>query len=207
MRADDAAWLVMVSRVCSRHRTATSALATLLDTRHCREQSARVSSLRPHEHSRRLPCFFDPPRVHHDNMVGYVLDHADVVRDEQVRDAEFALQFAQQVQDMSPHRHVERRSRLVADDQLRLHRQRPGHGDALALPSRKFVREASKRFAPQADLFDQALDGTAAFSAAQFRSQRAHAFLVSGHLTAHLRRWWSADQRPASAMRQGSKAS
>ena len=31
--------------------------------------------------------------------------------------------------------------------------------------------------------------------------------VVSGHLTAHLRRWWSADQRPASAMRQGSKAS
>ena len=52
--------------------------------------------------------------------VGDVLDDADVVRDEQVGQAELALQLAQQVQDLRLHRDVERRGRLVADDQLRL---------------------------------------------------------------------------------------
>ena len=109
--------------------------------------------------------------------MGDVLDDADVARNEEERDANLALQLAQQVQDLRLHRHIERLSRLVADDQLRLHRQRPGNGDALTLPSRKLVRVALQGVAPQAHLVDQALDGAAACSAAQFRAERADALL------------------------------
>ena len=48
-----------------------------------------------------------------------VLDHRQVVRDEQVGQAELVLQVHQQVDDLRLHRHVERRHRLVADDQAR----------------------------------------------------------------------------------------
>ena len=53
-----------------------------------------------------------------------------------------ALQLSQQVEDLRLHRDVERRGRLVADDQLRLHRQRARDGDALALAAGELVRIA-----------------------------------------------------------------
>src|SRR5690606_12413309 len=44
--------------------------------------------------------------------------------------------------DLGLHRHVQRRDRLVADEQLRLERQRPGDRDALALAAGELVRPA-----------------------------------------------------------------
>jgi hypothetical protein len=38
------------------------------------------------------------------------------------------------------YRHVEAADRLVADDQLRLERERPGDSDALSLSARQLVR-------------------------------------------------------------------
>ena len=53
--------------------------------------------------------------------------------DEQVGQAEFAPQVQEQVQDLRLDGDVERRDRLVADDELRTQRQSPGDADALAL--------------------------------------------------------------------------
>jgi hypothetical protein len=44
------------------------------------------------------------------------------------------LQLAQQVQDLRLHRHIERRGRLVADDQLRAHRERARDREPLRCP-------------------------------------------------------------------------
>jgi hypothetical protein len=52
------------------------------------------------------------------------------------------LQFFEQVQDLRLHADVQRRGRLVADDQLGLHRQCAGNGDALPLAADELVREA-----------------------------------------------------------------
>jgi hypothetical protein len=52
------------------------------------------------------------------------------------------LQVLQQVDDLRLDRHVERRHRLVADDQLRAPGQRPGDADALALAAGELVRIA-----------------------------------------------------------------
>ena len=87
-----------------------------------------------------------------------VLDDRDVVGDEQVGEAELLLQVAQQVDDLRLHRHVERRHRLVADDQARVERQGAGDADALALPAGEFVRVAVERLGPQPDLAGQRLD-------------------------------------------------
>ena len=64
----------------------------------------------------------------------------EVVGDEDVGDAELALQALQQVDDLRLHRDVERRDRLVADDQRGLDRERAGDRDALALAARELVR-------------------------------------------------------------------
>ena len=84
----------------------------------------------------------DLAEVHHRHPVADVLDDRQVVGDEQVGQPEPLLEVGQQVEDLGLDRHVERGDRLVADDELGLHGQRPGHPDALALTARELVRIA-----------------------------------------------------------------
>ena len=84
----------------------------------------------------------DPAEVHHRDAVADVLDDAHVVGDEQVGQAELALELLEQVQDLGLDRHVERGDRLVADDEVRLEDERPGDADALALAAGELVRVA-----------------------------------------------------------------
>ena len=62
-----------------------------------------------------------------------------------------ALQVEQQVQHLRLHGDVERRDRLVGDDELRLEGERAGDADALALAAGEFVRIAVHRVRRQAD--------------------------------------------------------
>ena len=75
-----------------------------------------------------------------------------------VGEAEPLLQLLHQVQDLRLHRDVERRGRLVADQELRLAGQRPGDRDALALTTGEFVRVAVVMLRGQADLLHQGQD-------------------------------------------------
>ena len=65
--------------------------------------------------------------------------------------AELALQRAEQVDHLRAHRHVERGDRLVANEKLRLQRQRARNDDALTLPTGEFVREAVERVGVEPD--------------------------------------------------------
>ena len=64
-----------------------------------------------------------------------------IVGDEDVGEAELLLQVGEQVEDLGLDRDVQGRDRLVADDQLRLERQGPGHADPLPLPAGELSRE------------------------------------------------------------------
>ncbi len=63
-----------------------------------------------------------------------------VVRDEDVRQVELALQVFQQVDDLGLDGYVQRRNRLVADDELRPQRDRARDADALSLATGELVR-------------------------------------------------------------------
>ena len=84
----------------------------------------------------------DAAEVHDRDPVGDLADHREVVRDEDVGEVELALEVLEQVEDLRLHRDVERRHRLVADDQLRLQRERARDADPLALAARELVRVA-----------------------------------------------------------------
>src|SRR6266849_7486280 len=103
----------------------------------------------------------DPPKIHHGDAVGDVFYDRKVVRNENVGEAKPVLKVAQQVQDLRTDRHIQRRYRLVADDQLRFDRQRPRNGDALALPAGKFVGIAAREARLQSDQPQQFLDALA----------------------------------------------
>jgi hypothetical protein len=70
--------------------------------------------------------------VHHQHARGDFGDDAEVVRDEQDREAESLLQVGEQLEDLCLDGHVERGRGLVGDEQRRIHHER--HRDEHALP-------------------------------------------------------------------------
>ena len=84
-------------------------------------------------------------------------DDAEVVGDEQVGEVELVLEVLEQVDDLRLDRDVERRHRLVGDDQLRLQGERPGDPDALALAARELVRVAVVVLRGEPDPLEQLL--------------------------------------------------
>ena len=85
----------------------------------------------------------DPPLVHDGDVIAEMLDHRQVVADEEVCDAMAALKILHQVQDLGLDRDIEGGDRLVGNDQLRPRDQRAGDGDALALTAGEFMRVAA----------------------------------------------------------------
>ncbi len=95
---------------------------------------------------------------HHHGAVGDLRNHAHVVGDEQDGRSFLLLQHLDEVEDLPLDRHVERRRRLVGDQELRTAGKRHGDHDALAHAAgeavRVFVETRSGR--RDADLFEQA---------------------------------------------------
>ncbi|MNO72767.1 hypothetical protein D3C76_637210 [compost metagenome] len=75
---------------------------------------------------------------------------------EDIGKLELGLQILEQIEDLGLNRHIQRRYRLVAHNELRLHRQRPGNADPLPLPAAEFVRMPVSQVRPQAHSLQQA---------------------------------------------------
>src|SRR6185369_10256542 len=105
-----------------------------------REQRLRVRMARALEQRALVRQLDDLAQVHHRHPCRDMAHHRQVVRDKDVGEAEAPLQILQQVDDLGLDRDIQRRHRLVADDQLRLHRKCSRDADALALSAGKFVR-------------------------------------------------------------------
>src|SRR3981189_1893759 len=118
--------------------------------RYGREQRLGVGMLRRGEDLLPGRHLDDLAEIHDCDTVRHVLDDRQIVADEEQREAELLLQILQQVYDLRLDGDVERRDRLVADDQFGLRRECPCDADALALTAREFVRPAVQRVAWQA---------------------------------------------------------
>src|SRR6266700_3638871 len=101
---------------------------------------ARIGMARRREHARLRPLLDDASEIHHRYARAEPADHPEIVTDKHEGEATARLQFLQQQQDLRLHRHIERRYRLVRDEQLRLQRERAGNADALALSAGEFMR-------------------------------------------------------------------
>ena len=88
------------------------------------------------------PKLHDLPKIHDGDAVADVLDRGQVVGDEHVGQVELVLQIAQQVQHLRLNRDIQRRDRLVGDDEPRIERERARDADALALTAAELVRIA-----------------------------------------------------------------
>ena len=104
--------------------------------------AARVGMARVLEERPRVGDLDDLAEVHHGDAVAHVAHDREVVRDEDVGEAELALQIGEQVEDLRLDRDVERRDRLVADDELRPQREGARDADALSLAAGELRRES-----------------------------------------------------------------
>ena len=75
--------------------------------------------------------FHDAAKIHDHNMICHLRDHTEIVRDKDDRGLVFILQLAQQRQDLRLGRNIDRRGRLIGNQQTRPARQR--HRDHRAL--------------------------------------------------------------------------
>ncbi len=105
-------------------------------------QRARIGMARGMGHGPRRSAFHDVAGIEHEDVVAHMRGEAQVMRDEQQRRAVIALHAADDLHDMGLRAHVERRRRLVGDDQGGLAGE--GHGDehALAHAARELERIA-----------------------------------------------------------------
>ena len=81
--------------------------------------------------------------------------HRQVMRHHHIGERMFLPQVGQQIKDLGLHGHIQRRGRLVQQQQARLGGQRPGNGDALALSARELVRIAKAELLPEAHVIEQ----------------------------------------------------
>ena len=65
--------------------------------------------------------------------MGHMLDHREVVRDEDIGGAELLLQVHEQVQDLGLDRYIQRGYRFVGDHHRRVQGHGASYGDALTL--------------------------------------------------------------------------
>ena len=95
--------------------------------------------LRARQHALLVGEFHQLAEVHHCDTLADVPHHRDVMRDEEVGEAQRRLEIAQQIQHLGLDGDVERRDRLVGDDEARVERQGAGDAEALALPAGELV--------------------------------------------------------------------
>ena len=86
------------------------------------------------------PRFDEHARVHHVDALAHPGDDAQVVRDEDERGVALRDELPQEVEDLRLDRDVERRRRLVCDEELRLAGERHGDHRALAHAARELMR-------------------------------------------------------------------
>ena len=88
--------------------------------------------LRIIENLRSRPLFNNMPALHDTYAVSNLVNYAEIMRDEQHRQATLAFQLVEQFQYLRLHSDIKRSGRFIGDQQFRFVGER--HGDHHALP-------------------------------------------------------------------------
>src|SRR6204780_1560655 len=123
--------------------------------RHRRQQRLRIGVQRRGIEFARRRGLDDAAEIHHGDASADMLDDRQIMGDEQISEPEFLLQVLQQIDDLGLDRYIQRRHRLIADDQFGLDRERTRDADALALTAGEFVRMAADMIRLPADGLEQ----------------------------------------------------
>jgi hypothetical protein len=70
---------------------------------------------RPPQHFDSRAVLHNPARIHHDDPIGNLRNHSEIVRDKKQRKLELLAQLGQQFKNLFLYRNVERSRRLVGN--------------------------------------------------------------------------------------------
>ena len=90
---------------------------------HGREQRLRVGMTGMIEHLLGRATFDDTAEIHHGDLIRQVLDNAQIVGDEKIRQPQVGLELGQEVEDLRLYGDVQRAGGLVADEEVRARRR------------------------------------------------------------------------------------
>src|SRR5438132_587464 len=93
--------------------------------------------------------------IHDSDPVANMLNDSQVVGDKKIREVHLLLEFLQEIDDLRLDGNIERRNRLIRNDEFGVHRQGAGDADALALAPAELVRIAAVVVFSQTDLMEQ----------------------------------------------------
>jgi hypothetical protein len=110
------------------------------------------------------------PKIHHYDAATDVFDDCEIVSNEQVGEAELALQVLQQVDNLRLHGDIEGAHRLVADDEFWFNGQGASDADPLALATAELVWVAVRVGGVKTHIVQQRKDTTP--TAARFGAKR-----------------------------------
>src|SRR5579859_4468769 len=119
--------------------------------RHLRKERNRVGMLRIGKELDSRRGFDDTAQIHDGDAIADVLDHAEIVTDEQIGETEIAAQLHEEIDDLRLDRHVERSDRFVTDQEIRLDRERASNANTLTLAAGKLMRKARAEIGIQAN--------------------------------------------------------
>src|SRR5690349_20929499 len=105
------------------------------------DQFARVLGLRRLEHLRCAALLDDASTLHDDDAIADEPHDMQIVADEEIAHAELRLQIREQIENDRLHGDVERRRRLVKNDEIRLERDRARDAHARLLAAGKLMRK------------------------------------------------------------------
>lgn len=91
------------------------------------------------EHVPSGASFDDLAVMHHEHFIGDLIDHGEVVRNEQECSVGFFRQSKDEIEDLALHGDIECTRRLIGDEETRVAGKRNGDADTLALPSRQLM--------------------------------------------------------------------
>jgi hypothetical protein len=106
----------------------------------------------------RSTLFHDLPEVHDDDRIGYVPHDREVVRNENTRSATITLEVKKKLTDRGLHRNVERRERLVAQNQLGFREEGSRDCNSLFFATAQLAWQTVPVAGVKTDLLEGALD-------------------------------------------------
>src|SRR5947208_15797968 len=104
--------------------------SVLFCPRHGRDQRFRIRVPRLPQDLARRPFLDDAAKIHDGQPIAHMFDDGEIMRDKNISEVEARLEFDQQVEDLRLDRHIERRNRLIENEQLRLESYGARYADA-----------------------------------------------------------------------------
>ena len=132
----------------------------------CRRPAARSSTFSVGPSSTMRPSFMTTTSSHRFCTTPMSCETSSSVRPSRARSC------AEQLEDLRAHGHIERRQRLVADEQSRPMRDRAREGDPLSLAARELVREPVRHRGLEADVLEHLVHTRAPVALDPERPQR-----------------------------------